>query len=129
VALFVPDLERSLSFYREVMGFDIERSEKGFAELTSDGVALSLWELADAEASIGLVKQPQSGYRVLIAIHLETAAEVDEMAGALAERGVRFVAGPKTFPWNAHAAYFEDPDGNLWQLYTWMAEAASDPAS
>jgi len=32
----------------------------------------------------------------------------------------KFRAPPKTYPWHAHAAYFSDPDDNLWEIYCWV---------
>jgi hypothetical protein len=33
---------------------------------------------------------------------------------------VVFRSPPKTYPWHAHAAYFSDPDDNLWEIYCWI---------
>jgi catechol 2,3-dioxygenase-like lactoylglutathione lyase family enzyme len=33
---------------------------------------------------------------------------------------VAFRSPPKTYPWHAHAAYFSDPDDNLWEIYCWV---------
>lgn len=120
-ALFVPDLDRSVAFYTDVFGLEVHRRDIGFVELSAGGMTLALWETADAEASLGLERIPQSGYHVMIALHVETVAEVDGISATLKARGVRFLDGPKTYAWNAHAAYFQDPDANMWEVYTWVA--------
>ena len=34
----------------------------------------------------------------------------------LKAKGVHFIKPPTTFPWGQRIAYFEDPEGNLWEI-------------
>jgi len=65
------------------------------------------------------LKRLDTGFAML-AIRLDSAAAVDAAYAGLAARGVVFRSPPKTYPWHAHAAYFSDPDDNLWEIYCWV---------
>ena len=123
VALFVADLQRALAFYRDRLGLQVKRLDTGFAEFWMEGAILALWEEAEVQRALGFEQAARRGPHAMVAIRLETPAAVDALYADLAARGVPFRAPPRTYPWNAHAAYFSDPDDNLWELYCWVGPA------
>ena len=56
----------------------------------------------------------------MVAVRVETADAVDALHDELARKGVHIVQAPTTHKWNARTAYFSDPDGNLWEIYSWV---------
>ncbi|MDG6994724.1 MAG: VOC family protein [Nitrososphaerota archaeon] len=38
----------------------------------------------------------------------------------LKSKGVHFIKPPTTHPWGQRIAYFEDPEGNLWEISTFL---------
>lgn len=119
IALFVYDLQRAIAFYRDRLGLEVKRLDTGFAEFWMEGAILALWEEADVRRALGFAGAPRQGPHAMVAIRLESPAAVDALHAELAGRGVLFRSPPQTYPWNAHAAYFSDPDDNLWELYCW----------
>lgn len=120
VCLLVQDLDRSVAFYRDRLGFALKRLDTGFAEFWTGGVILALWARADIAANVGLPAALSGrGPSVMLAVRVHSAEAVDAEHARLAAAGVSFVAPPVLHPWNAYAAYFEDPDGHLWELYHW----------
>jgi uncharacterized protein len=120
IALFVSDLPRAIVFYRDRMELELKRRDTGFAEFWMEGAILALWEEADVRRALDLADTPHRGPHAMIAIRLDSPAAVDAACAALAARGVLFRSLPKTYPWQAHAAYFSDPDDNLWEIYCWV---------
>jgi len=120
IALFVSDLERSIAFYRDRMDLELKRRDTGFAEFRREGAILALWEEADVRRNLGFAGPRRRGPHAMLAIRLDSAAAVDAAHAALVARGVVFRSPPQTYPWHAHAAYFSDPDDNLWELYCWV---------
>ena len=120
IALFVSDLGRAIAFYRDMLDLELKRLDTGFAEFWMEGTILALWEEADVRRALDFAGPARRGPHAMLAIRLETAAEVDAAHAQLAARGVAVRAPPRTFPWGAHAAYFSDPDDNLWELYCWV---------
>jgi uncharacterized protein len=119
VALFVADLQRAIAFYRDQMDLELKRLDSGFAEFWMEGI-LALWEEADVRRALDFDGAPRRGPHAMLAIRLDSAAAVDAAHAELSTRGVVFRSPPKTYPWHAHAAYFSDPDDNLWELYCWV---------
>jgi uncharacterized protein len=120
IALFVSDLPRAIAFYRDLMDLELKRLHTGFAEFWMEGTILALWEEADVQRALDFADAPRCGPHAMIAIRMDTAAAVDAVHAELAARGVVFRSPPNTYPWQAHAAYFNDPDDNLWEIYCWI---------
>ena len=122
VALFVADLPRAIAFYRDKLELELKRLDAGFAELWMEGTILALWEEPDVRRALDFADVPRRGPHAMLAIRLDSTAAVDDAHARLVARGVVFRSPPRTYPWHAHAAYFSDPDDNLWELYCWTGK-------
>jgi lactoylglutathione lyase len=102
--LEVSDVERSLRFYTEELGFQITFSfpDEGppvFASL----------ELEDgSKLAIGGPKDPVETGSTALWLYTD---DVDAAFGALREAGVEVVAEPEDQPWGERVASLKDPDG------------------
>ena len=130
VGLNVTDLERSLAFYRDVLGYGVlgEGKEEGrrYAFLGQEGtLALTLWQQADSAYSAG-----NAGLHHL-AVEVDTVEEVRAYESALRAYGVRF-AYEGVVPHGEGAAsggiFFHDPDGTRLEIYAGSGVGASGPA-
>ena len=120
IGLFVSDMERALDFYGETLGFELKRRDIGFAEFQTNGVGLALWEVSDVTQALALAETPRQGLSAMVAVRVETADAVDALYDELVAKGVTLVQAPTTHAWNARTTYFNDPDGNLWEIYAWV---------
>ena len=117
--LVVKDLEKCLSFYRDKLGFKLKDREEDFAYLVfggQTGFGMALISIDGASKLISEARmQPRkdSIHRNYFAVFLE---DVDKEYNELKAKGVNFVKAPTTFPWGQRIAYFEDPEGNLWEI-------------
>jgi catechol 2,3-dioxygenase-like lactoylglutathione lyase family enzyme len=144
----VSDIERSVSFYRDVLGMRLVRRQTGtapyLAQVTGfDGVRLEIALL-----------QPQDGGTMLELLqyvsHPAPATDratnrpgnghlcftVDDLPAACAElrrRGVTLVSDPTEITAGAHAGgwavYLRDPDGFTVELYQGPAAAGTAPTA
>lgn len=128
ICLLVENIETTVEFYTKKLGFKLRRRAEGFADFHADGVILAAWELdhISAHTSVAKVKSPKEGHKACVAIELESPDAVDALYAELVDRGVEFYGKPESFLWNAHCAYFADPDGTLWELYAWNEGGAGD---
>ncbi|MFE0100351.1 VOC family protein [Streptomyces sp. NPDC059009] len=121
VGLNVTDLDRSLAFYRDVLGFAVlgEGKEEGrvFAFLDGDGggrPTLTLWQQAGAPFEAG-----RAGLHHL-AIEVDSIERVREFERALRSYGVEFVY-EGVVPHGEGAAsggiFFHDPDGARLEIF------------
>ncbi|MCF3124657.1 VOC family protein [Streptomyces arenae] len=130
IGLNVTDLERSLAFYRDVIGYGVigEGKEEGrrFAFLGEGGrPVLTLWQQADAGYAAG-----RAGLHHL-ALEVDTIEQVRECENALREYGVEF-AYDGVVPHGEGAAsggiFFHDPDGTRLEIFAASgAEEAEAP--
>jgi catechol 2,3-dioxygenase-like lactoylglutathione lyase family enzyme len=113
--LAVSDVERSLSFYRDLLGFAVEAlyDAPPYAILSQAGTRLSLAEQGHRAPDHDVVmKAPDDPATAQAMLVLEV---VDALAAheALAAAGVELVAPVFSPPWGGHRFFVRDPDGFL----------------
>lgn len=107
-ALECADMERSITWYRDVLGFDVafRLDEMGWCELTTPV----------AKTTIGLsqVEKPEvrGGATLTFGVH-----DIDSARKVLEQRDVRFDGETITIPDQVKLATFFDPDGNKLMLF------------
>jgi len=117
--LAVADVERSLAFYRDMLGFDVEAiyDEPPYATLARAGARVSLAEQghpAEDRPGVSMVvpADPSRLAAILVLEVEDCLAAHRELTGA----GVRFLAEPYSPAWGGHRCFAVDPDGNLVEL-------------
>lgn len=115
--LSVADIDRSLGFYRDVLGGEIvyrfpPEGPPAFLTLSFGTTELGLGLISDAPLH-GRALRPASGHRIELCINV---ADTDAALAALNAAGAPTVVSPTDQPWGERAAYVEDPDGNLVML-------------
>lgn len=109
--LEVRDLDRSLAFYRDRLGFTVTRRTRDFAMLETGSVGVYLWEDRWAWSP----KPPLAGREPGGMYPHLTLPDVRGTVTNLRAAGDRIVADPRDF---AHGteAFVADPDGFVWAL-------------
>jgi catechol 2,3-dioxygenase-like lactoylglutathione lyase family enzyme len=123
LTLGVDDLERSLAFYRDGLGFPTEgivgqEYEHGavvFFDLQG-GVKLALWSRDDLAYDAGLPKAAPSATDVALGHNVGSRGEVDEVMKQVRRAGATIVKPAAETFWGGYAGYFQDPDGHLWEV-------------
>ena len=105
----VNDLQKSLAFYRDVLGFtEKERFERDGAlhgvELVAGSVSVFL---AQDDWQKGHDRVKGQGFR----IYCDTAQDIDALARHIEERGGALAEAPKDQPWGGRDFAVVDPDG------------------
>jgi len=108
-SLTATDLQRSIAFYRDVLGFIIgdEWREKGVllgVELHAGAVTFML---SQDDFAKGRDRQKGVGTR----FYCGTAQDIDRFAAQIRERGGVLDQEPKDMPWGARVFMISDPDG------------------
>jgi catechol 2,3-dioxygenase-like lactoylglutathione lyase family enzyme len=124
VCVLVTDIERSIRFYTETLGFKLKHRAPGFADFTGAGLTLALWEREHIAEHANVRVKPGSASAVLIAVLMDSPATIDATYEELRGDGVTFVNPPADYPWNARCLYFYGPDGETWELYAWLKGGA-----
>ena len=128
VTLGVDDLERSLEFYRDGLGFptkgivgaDDEEGGVVFFEM-GGGLILALWSRKSIARDSGLPLQDPSSTEFTLAHNVSSTQEVDEIMEQARRAGAGILKpAQKTF-WGGYSGYFQDPDGHVWEV-AWNPE-------
>src|SRR5215208_3986787 len=112
---FAGDLERSISFYRDILGVPLRFSTDSYAEFQTDGAKFALYsrahlpELIGREAPPGPVPWPQGEIAFLV-------EDPDAEHERLRRSGVTILAPPTDRPWGERTVHLSDPDGNIVEL-------------
>jgi catechol 2,3-dioxygenase-like lactoylglutathione lyase family enzyme len=117
ITLTVEDLERSLRFYRDGLGFatpgiigqEYEHGAVVFIDL-QPGVKLALWPKTSLCRDTGLPLDAPSATEFSLGHNVTSRTEVDSvMQQALGAGAVIIKAAQDTF-WGGYSGYFQDPD-------------------
>jgi len=112
ICLLVDDFEKSLNFYRDVLGLKVKSQEEKFANFQLGETELAIFQKDGAVAMFPEQHMGKGGGSV-IGFQVEN---LEEAIGQLKMKGVEIFEGPKTTPWGQKVAYFKDPDGNIWEI-------------
>jgi predicted enzyme related to lactoylglutathione lyase len=107
IALGVSDLSKSVAFYRDTAGFELQNQFGSLAFFSAGPVMLML------NAGLRRPDGPLAGaMEVVVAVESVTA-----MHGQLMERGCSFVNEPREVTPGSWASTFRDPDGHWLTLF------------
>jgi uncharacterized protein len=125
VCILCTDIERSIRFYVDKLGFHLDHRAEGFADFSGAGLTLALWSIDHISRHVGIANLRGAGaHKACIAVKLPSPAELDAAYGELSANGLTFVAPPKEYAWNAYCCYFSGPDDEVWELYAWREGGA-----
>lgn len=116
ITLGVSDLERSVRFYKDGLGFPQMESPPSVAFFTLNGSWLSLYEYQALAEDANVDHRGEGFPRFTLAHNVRSETEVDEVLKLAVAHGAELVKpGQKVF-WGGYSGYFRDPDGFLWEV-------------
>jgi catechol 2,3-dioxygenase-like lactoylglutathione lyase family enzyme len=123
ITLAVQDLERSLAFYRDglglptqgIVGQEFEHGSVAFFELQA-GVGLALWPRESLAHDSGLPPGGAAPPAFSLGHNVARREEVDTVLEQARAAGATIVKEAAETFWGGYAAYFQDPDGHLWEV-------------
>ncbi len=121
ITLGVEDLKRSLSFYRDglgwptegIVGEEFENGAVVFFELRK-GLKLALWPRTSLAAVSRVTSSGTASFE--LAHNVRSKQEVDEVIALARGAGAKVTSPPADQAWGGYSAHFQDPDGHLWEI-------------
>jgi uncharacterized glyoxalase superfamily protein PhnB len=108
-SLTVNDLQRSLTWYRDVMGFTVDRQHERDGKLMA--ISLQAGEvrilITQDDGARGRDRVKGEGFSLMIT----TDQNVDEIAARIKRAGGALDSEPADMPWGARVFRLRDPDG------------------
>jgi hypothetical protein len=123
LTLGVDDLERSLVFYRDGLGFptegivgrEFEHGAVAFFELAG-GLKLAIWARGDIAHDTALPTADVSPTSFTIGHNVARKEEVDPIMERAQKAGATIVKPAQDTFYGGYAGYFSDPNGHLWEV-------------
>lgn len=117
ITLGVAELERSLRFYRDGLGWPVSSASGGdVAFFRTGGVVLALYprELLAADAHLDASGSGFGGIALAQNVHSKDA--VDRALEAAVNAGGTLLKAAEDVEWGGYSGYFADPDGHPWEV-------------
>ncbi|OBF82632.1 ring-cleaving dioxygenase [Mycobacterium sp. 852002-51163_SCH5372311] len=108
VIQYVGSLERSVEFYRDVIGLEVRIEGDGYVEFEMLNTKFSLFERSKLPELIG--REGGTAPCAEIGFLID---DVDQEAERLKRLGVDILSGPVDRPWRERTLHIADPDGNV----------------
>lgn len=123
ITLGVDDLERSLKFYRDGLGFhsegivgkEYEHGAVAFFDL-QPGLKLAIWNRKDLAYDTKLTKSEVSSTELSLGHNVSRKEEVDIIIEQARKAGANILVSPHDTFWGGYSGYFQDPDSHIWEV-------------
>lgn len=123
ITLGVDNLEASLEFYRNGLGFptegiigkEFDHGAVAFFDLRN-GLKFAIFERSNIALDAGITQTGRSPTEFTIGHNVTSEAEVDAVMAQAISAGARLVKPAQNTFWGGYAGYFQDPDDHLWEI-------------
>lgn len=123
ITIGVDDLEASLRFYRDGLGFategivgaEYEHGAVAFLDMQTS-LRLALWPRDSIAHDTGLPVRPANPTAMTLGYNVSSKAEVDAFMTKAGSAGAVIVKPAQDTFWGGYSGYFQDPDEHLWEI-------------
>jgi uncharacterized protein len=123
ITIGVDDLEKSVQFYRDglgwgtegIIGKEFEQGAVAFFDL-QPGLKLAIWPRKSIAHDSGLPQSNVSSTEFTLGHNVSSKAEVDAIMEQAKNAGGVIVKPAQDTFWGGYAGYFQDPDQHLWEV-------------
>jgi catechol 2,3-dioxygenase-like lactoylglutathione lyase family enzyme len=121
IALGVRNMEKSIRFYRDGLGFQTDEKEDNPKVIffNTAGTKFELYPLELLAQDISETNPPEieNGFGgITLAYNVKTEQEVHEIIELARKSGATIVKEPQKVFWGGYHAYFADPDDYYWEV-------------
>lgn len=116
VTLGVENLQRSVDFYQNGLGFPLMNDSDDIAFFRLEGTILGLYPRDKLAEDITISPEGTGFQGFTLAHNVDSPEEVDKTLAEAVAAGAELVKpGQKVF-WGGYSGYFKDPDGFYWEV-------------
>lgn len=121
VCLGVRNMEASVKFYRDGLGFSTDTTENNphMVFFNTYGTKLELYPIQELAEDIDGSNPPAVGVGfsgITLAYNVASKEEVNAIIELVRNAGGNVVKEPQDVFWGGYHAYFSDPDGYYWEV-------------
>lgn len=119
IGLFVSDLNTMVTFYRDVVGIEIDWNGEGpYAEFKHEGIRFAMYERKELPELLGRTPSYPQGLNGTfeLALNVGEPENVDKTFEMMVNKGANPIYAPRNEPWHMRSAVIADPDGNMIEI-------------
>ncbi len=119
ITLGVMNLERSVAFYENVVGWKAAPAPSGIAFFDLGGIVFSLYPHVDLAKDMNASADDSGDIAYqgfALAYNVRSKDEVDVIFSRLMDNGATIIKEPEEVFWGGYSGYFSDPDGHSWEV-------------
>jgi catechol 2,3-dioxygenase-like lactoylglutathione lyase family enzyme len=118
VSLGVDDLERAKLFFRDGLGFEIDRARGPFVEFMASrgGITLGVYTGEPFAFDDGLASKSGAHRGITLACIVDAPEQVNELMTRAERAGAQIVDPAHEAVWGGYIGYFTDVADNLWKV-------------
>ena len=118
IGIFVNDLQKTIEFYRDIIGLEVKGTAESYAEFNHGGIRFAAFGREMLPEWLGVTPTYPDGLNGTfeLAIDLPHFEDVDLEFDRLVKAGAKPVMEPKDMPWGQRSAIVADPDGNFIEI-------------
>jgi catechol 2,3-dioxygenase-like lactoylglutathione lyase family enzyme len=116
ITLGVIDLNTSIRFYRDGLGFPLREGSDGIAFFELKGTWLALFPRAALAADANVPAQGEGFPGFTLAHNVRSKEEVDRVLQQAQHAGAFLRKPAADTDWGGYSGYFQDLDGYLWEV-------------
>lgn len=120
ITLGVSDLNRSLKFYRDGLGFPTTMTpDDGIIFFKTSGTCFALYPIDKLAEDVGpeFKVAPNAGFSgITLAHNARIKEDVDHILNSAVEAGGKLEKPAQDTFWGGYSGYFSDPDGYVWEI-------------
>ncbi|WP_285766310.1 VOC family protein [Peribacillus sp. SI8-4] len=120
ITLGVRDMGKSLTFYRNGLGFQtsVQDNDPAIVFFNNAGTKLALYPLEELAKDISSHEPPQRGgfSGITLAYNAKSVEEVHEVMFKAERAGAIIEKSPQDVEWGGYSGYFSDLDGYYWEV-------------
>ena len=117
VILYVNDFEKTMDFYKGILGLPIKMQQDTYVEFDTGAITLSINTRKDVKELTGLNVPEGSASTQTFEVGF-VVEDVVATIETLRQQGVTVIKEPVTKPWGQTVAYVADPDGHYIEICT-----------
>lgn len=118
ITLGVEDIEKSLAFYHDGLGFETYEYKEGddHVMFKMEGSWLGLFPLDKLAEGAKVAANKGSFSGIVFAHNVSSEQEVDKVFQLALDAGVTKLKTPEKVFWGGYESHFADPDGYVWAV-------------
>jgi lactoylglutathione lyase len=118
IGIFVTNLQKTIEFYRDVIGLEVKQIVGAYAEFEHEGIHFAIFERAKLPEWLGSTPTYPRGLNGTfeLAIDLPHFEDVDYQFDRVVKAGAKAIMKPHDMPWGQRSSVIADPDGNLIEI-------------